>query len=585
MMNISKSLTTFFTVLFFYSVVHSVSAHTTHTTVSPTPSVNPILAEHQARWVPARVEHVTGPVHMATGYDMANIVFVEGDSSTIVIDWGLFATSTARALADYRQYSDKPIKTLMLTHPHGDHYSGVPGLFPDGIPEDVAVIGPDSDLIKTNNSHDLHPYFQGEMYRGMFLQLGASLPKDESGNVGSGVGPPLAFGPISGLPPMTQTLTESQSMTVDGVDFEFIYAPADIVDHYAVWLPQYNVLITGDLPSLAFFVTPRQEQTRDIDNMIDSTRKLIAFPAEHTLYMHSPIIYRGDAGDEMLWNAHDYLKLVRDQTYRAINNNQSADDLIANFPMPERFANNPEMRDHYHAFEWMLRGLYTKKVGWFGGDMAQIVKPLAKQEALRMAKLAGGEKALWQAAQHAYQDEDFGWAVQLASYLLYLQPTQNAYKQLKANAQRSIAYDSITANERYYLLTDALALEGKINPSDIRLVAPAVRGDVLNLSIETILDKYLGVRLRAEESFEYEANITIDISDQQEQHTLTVRQGVALYTKGHTRDSVATVQLKASDFYDIFLGQLSWQEAVTQARVKIDGDANEFFTFINFFDW
>lgn len=551
----------------------------------PLPSVHPILHAHQARWEPARVEHVAGPVHMATGYDMANIIFIEGDTSTIVVDWGLSASRTKQALADYRKYSDKPIKTLMLTHPHGDHYSGVGGLFPEGIPDDVAVIGPANDLIKANNAFDLNPYFQGEMYRGLYLQLGAALPKGPEGYVGSGVGPPLSFGAFSGLPSFTHTLTESEAMTVDGIDFEFIYAPADVVEHFAVWLPQHNVLITGDLPSLAFFVTPRQEKTRDIDNMIDSSRKLAELPADYTLYMHSPLIYRGAEGAEMLWNAHDYLKLVRDQTYRAINNNQSADDLIVDFPMPERFTNNPEMRDHYHAFEWMLRGLYTKKVGWFGGEIAQIVKPLAKEEAQRMAKLAGGQQALWEAAQQAYKDEDFGWTVQLMSYLLRLTPDNTEYKQLKAAAQRTIAYGSITVNERHFLLTDAMVLEGKIKPTDIRLVAPAVRGDVLNLPINTILDKYLGVRLRAEDCLDYQGNITIEITDQSETHTLTIRNGVALYSEGKTTNAIASVQLSSTDFYDLFLSQLSWQDAIDKQKIKLTGNTDAFFTFINLFDW
>lgn len=552
---------------------------------SPHPHVHPVLAAHQARWEPARVEHVTGPVYMATGYDMANIVFVEGDSSTIVIDWGLSSTRTSQALAAFREHSEKPIKTLMLTHPHGDHFSGVGGLFPDGVPDDVAVIGPANELIKASNTFDLNPYFQGEMYRGLYLQLGAALPKGPDGYVGSGVGPPLSFEPYSGLPTFTHTLTGSESMTVDGIDFEFIHAPADVVEHFAVWLPQYKVLVTGDLPSLAFFVTPRQEKTRDIDNMIDSTRKIAELPAEYTLYMHSPLIYKGEEGDEMLWNAHDYLKLVRDQTYRAINNNQSADDLISNFPMPERFANNPEMRDHYHAFEWMLRGLYTKKVGWFGGDMAQIVKPLAKEEAVRIARLAGGEKKLWKAARRAYKDEDYGWAVQLASYLLRLQPSKTDYKMLKAEAQRALAYASISVNERHFLLTDAMALEGKISPTDLRLVAPVVRGDVLNLPIETILDKYLGVRLRAEECLNYEGSIAIELIDQDAHHTLTIRNGVAIYSNGKSGDVIADVKLSADDFYEIFLAQLSWQDAVDNKRVAIEGDGDAFIDFINRFDW
>ena len=522
---------------------------------------------------------------MATGFDFSNIVFVEGEESTIVVDWGMLDDSTEKALVAYREISDKPIKTLMLTHPHGDHFGGVGGLFPEGVPGDVAVIGPANNYMEENLATEMNPYFQGELYRGLFLQMGALLPHGPEGTAGAGVGPQITFGPRSGLLPFTHALTGSESMTVDGIKFEFVYAPGDLVEHFAVWLPDYQVLITGDLPSLIFFVTPRQELTRDIDNMIGSIRMLAEFPARHTVYMHTSRIYRGDAGRAMLWDAHDYLKLVRDQTYRAINNHKSPEDLIADFPMPERFANNRDMRDHYHHFSWMLRGLYTKKVGWFSGEMAQIVKPLAREESLRLAKLAGGEQALWNAAKQAYADEDFGWAVQLAAHLIRLQPDNQEYKQLKAFAQRSIAYRSHSANERHYLLTDALALEGKIKSADIRLIGPAFRADIVKLPVATILDSYLGVRLRAEDCLDYDESIEVEITDDNQLHTLRIRDGVAIHSEGGTQQAIGTVRLKSADFFDLFLGGLSWKEAIDQERVVLDGDADTFHAFINLFDW
>ena len=552
---------------------------------APEPTVNPLLEAHQARWIPARIEHVAGPVHMATGFDLSNIVFIEGDESTIVVDWGMTINNTRKALDAYRKISDKPIETLLLTHPHGDHFGGVGGLFPNGIPGDVAVIGPANNYIKENQSTGIHPYFHGEIYRGLFLQFGILLPPGPAGSAGMGAGPHLAFGAVSAMPSFTHTLTGSESMTIDGITFELIYAPGDLLEHYAVWLPDYQILITGDLPSLAFFVTPRQEPTRDIDNIINSTRMLAEFPARHTVYLHSPRIYRGEAGQAMLRDAHDYLKLVRDQTYRAINNHKSPEDLIADFPMPERFANNPDMKDHYHHFSWMLRGLYTKKVGWFGGEMAQIVKPLAREESLRMAELAGGEEALWSAARKAYEEEDFGWSVQLAAHLIRMRPDNEDYRQLKAFAQRSIAYRSHSAIERHYLLTDAMALEGKITAADMDLVAGFVQADVLNLPVATILNDYLGARLRAEECLDYDQSITFEITDDKQLHSMRIREGVAVYTEGEAPEAINTVRLDSAEFYDIFLGKRSWEEAIDQQRVALRGDADAFYAFINLFDW
>ena len=552
---------------------------------APAPAVNSVLKAHQAQWVPARIEHVAGPVHMAIGYDLSNMVFVEGRESTIVIDWGGFEESTARALADYRQISDKPVKALILTHPHGDHFAGVGGLFPNGIPDDVAVIGPQTDLNKAARNQVLEPYYVGTQYRGAALQMGFMLPEGKEGTVGAGVGPVLRPGSATGLPPFTHTLGGSESISIEGVNFDLVYAPADVEAHYAVWLPDYQVLITGDLPSIRFFVTPRQEPTRDIDNMINSNRMLAKYPAQYTVYLHSPRIYRGEAGKQMLLDAHDYLKLIRDQTYRAINNNQSPDELIVDFPMPTRFLNNPEMMDHYHPFSWMLRGLYTKKVGWFGGEMTQIVKPLGREESLRMAKLAGGEKLMWEAAKQAYEEEDFGWAIQLAAHLIRLQPDNAAYRQLKAYAQRSIAYRSHSASERHFLLTDALALEGKIDPTDKHLIYSLFEKYLVSLPIAILLDTYLGPRLRAEECLDTQKSISVEITDRDELHTIRIRNGVALYEAGASQDTVASVRLNAAEMYDIFLGQISWREAIEQRLAMLRGDANDFYSFVDLFEW
>lgn len=145
----------------------------------PVPAVAPELAAHEAQWDPARIEQVTDRVRMAIGFGFSNIVFIEGETSTIVVDWGLFTNNTAEALAAYRKVSEKPIGTLVLTHPHEDHFAGVGGLFPDGIPEGIAIIGPKHNRFKDGQRVSVAPDFPRTTYRGMVLQFGTPLPKGQ----------------------------------------------------------------------------------------------------------------------------------------------------------------------------------------------------------------------------------------------------------------------------------------------------------------------------------------------------------------------------------------------------------------------
>ena len=84
----------------------------------PKPGVNPKLAAHQEKFLPARVEKVRDRIYFAIGYDLGNMVFVEGDDSVIVIDTLWMVENAAKARDDFVKLCDKPIKTVIYTHSH-----------------------------------------------------------------------------------------------------------------------------------------------------------------------------------------------------------------------------------------------------------------------------------------------------------------------------------------------------------------------------------------------------------------------------------------------------------------------------------
>jgi linear primary-alkylsulfatase len=73
-------------------------------------------------------------------------------------------------------------------------------------------------------------------------------------------------------------------------------------------------------------------------------------------------------------------------------------------------------------------------------------------------------------AQAALDRKEYAWPAQLVNQLYLLDNQATEVRQLKAECLRQMAYVSTGANDRAHLLSQALALEGKVNIA--RLIPP-----------------------------------------------------------------------------------------------------------------
>uniref|UniRef100_UPI0011318B42 MBL fold metallo-hydrolase n=1 Tax=Listeria monocytogenes TaxID=1639 RepID=UPI0011318B42 len=92
---------------------------------------------------------VTDRVYQVRGFDMSNTTIMEGDTGLVITDT-LMSVETARAALDlyYEHRPKKPIKAIIYTHSHADHYGGVAGLISkkDGASGKGGIIGPEGFL-------------------------------------------------------------------------------------------------------------------------------------------------------------------------------------------------------------------------------------------------------------------------------------------------------------------------------------------------------------------------------------------------------------------------------------------------------
>ena len=102
----------------------------------------------------------------------------------------------------------------------------------------------------------------------------------------------------------------------------------------------------------------------------------------------------------------------------------------------------------------------------------------------------------------AYQERDYQWAAELASYLVRVDNDDMAARTVKAAAFRQLGYASMNINWRNWYLTSALELEGRLDTLETakKMANIFMPPDILaEMPVEVSIDAWT-TRLKAEQT-------------------------------------------------------------------------------------
>jgi len=529
----------------------------------PKPHVDPGFAAYSDANDDATFVQLSEHVWAAVGYDIANIGFVVTDEAILVFDTGGEVDRAQVALAALREISDAPIVGVVYSHGHGDHTGGV----------DAFVSKEQRGKIPIYGGRNYQRYLR-EMAvpRGLtraYYQMGGLLPKDETGSVGSGIGPTMGRGRASYQPP-THVVEDRLELDIGGVDVEVFYTPSDLDDGLSLWLPDEKVLMAGDAayPMLPAIATPRFEFGRQSWEALETLDRYRALPVEHLLPGHLRPISGAAEVASFLTNFRDLVQYLQDQSIRAVNRRldhaEAARELEAN--LPPHLANDPNLGEHYHEFDWIAKGMYTKAGGWWNGDVVELVGITPQERAERVIALAGGRKKVQKAADAAFGRGERGWSAELLRMLVRTDPSDEAARKALSRVLRTIAYDSNTSNLRHYLLTEALVMDGTLDLEQlpINLANPAF----LAPNPDSVLFRAQGTRLDPVSSAEVELTAAIRFLDTGDEHTLIIRRGVIEHREGRVEKPDVTIRLDRETWVLIAGGHVRWLDAFDQKRIE-----------------
>ena len=531
-------------------------------------------------------EVVPGKIWQIRGYDISVMTIIRGQSGWIVVDPLLTeeaATAGWKLFADTVEAKEgkKPIKAVIFSHSHSDHFGGVGGIVtPEQVKrEKIRIIAPHGFSEEATAENVLAGTAMGRRALYMF---GAILPIGPRGQVDTGLGPKLSSGTIGYMEPTETVGAKGGTLTIDGLAFEFLDAGGtEAPSEFVFYIPAYKALHTTEVVTrtLHNVLTLRGAQVRDAlhwSQVIDAALLKWGGKADVVLASHHWPTWGTANVDELLANQRDAYRYVHDRTLFAANRGATLHELADRTPEAAVQARDFSTRSYYGTLNHDMKAVYQRYFGWWDGNPANFNPLPPEQSAPRYVALAGGANKLLAAGRDAIAAGDYRWAAELLNKLVFAEPENEAARGALASAYDQLGYQAESGAWRNYYLGAAATLRR----ADLREVNGNGQSRSFISAIPTaVFFDALATRFAPDLGEVPNGTFQFVLPDSGETVAVIVRDGVEIPRYG-VKDAAptATITIDRKTLDDVMLGAVRFPELMQSGAIKIEGDRVAFLT-------
>tara|TARA_Y100000746_G_scaffold71451_1_gene59505 strand:+ start:552 stop:2264 length:1713 start_codon:yes stop_codon:yes gene_type:complete len=515
-----------------------------------------------------------GKIHFAIGFGIANSIMVEGDKGNIIIDASDSVFEAEKIYSLFSQKNSNPIKAIIYTHNHGDHTFGTAFYVNNQDEKPQIIAHEDTDYYVQRIMGILNPIITERSNR----MFGTLLSEDDLINVGIGPSLSVAKSPTGYIKPNV-TFKDYLELNIAGIKIELFHAPGETNDQLFVWLPEHKALLPGDNVYKTFpnLYTIRGTTHRDVVGWVNSIDHMKNFDAEYLFPSHTKPIIGKENIEEILTIYRDAIQYIHDQTIRLMNEGLYPDQIAELIKLPEHIANSPYLYEFYGTVRWSVKSIFNGYLGWFSGNPSELDPLSRKERAIRMSKLAGGDKALLEQLYSAVENEDMQWALELSDHLITLDYFIDDVKDLRKKALIYEGSRSSNPNKRNYFLTAALELNESFEKN---ILIERTEELLEQISIDTLFN-VLSVRFNPEKTneeltacFNFSSGISKNID---------IRNDVAVVSDIKQQECDLHIKTDEIEFKKILVGLESPISSLASGKIEVEGGSTQFLKFLSMF--
>lgn len=558
-------------------------------------TVNPSLWENVINNHSYGLFQVTDGIYQVRGYDMANITFIEGNTGWLIFDTGMGreVAQAAKELVD-KNLGKKPVKAVLISHPHVDHFGGVRAFVSEDEEADAAL--PIEQQISSGKIPIIVPegfaehaiaenvYAGTAMSRRANYQYGVMLEKDASGALSIGIGMGQSRGELTYMMPTWEVTKTGQTVTIDGVEIEFqltpgTEAPAEMNAYFpqkkALWLAEN---CTGSLHNL---YTLRGAEVRDGNAWAEYIMEAVSRYGERTevtFQSHNWPHWGKDVVNEYMINTAAVYKYINDETLALLNQGYTSTEITDMISLPDALAKNWYTRQYYGTVAHDAKAVYQKYMGWYDANPINLNKMSPEESAKKWVEYlnAGGIDEAMKKAKEEFDKGEYQWVAEFTNLLVFADPNNQDARYLCADALEQLGYQAESGTWRNCYLSAALELRKGNQTGNLPGNGTFASDLVSNLTPEMTFD-YMGILLDRKAVADKSFTIAFKLNDTSEDYTVCVRYGALLYTKGtitSNPDVTVTCPKKAL----LYLANGQGEDFMKAADVKGDKASFELLT-------
>lgn len=527
-------------------------------------------------WRNAQLNHlyglfeVTDGIYQVRGYDMTNITFIEGDTGWIVFDPLMSVECSKAALALVNEnLGQRPVKGIVISHPHVDHYGGIKGIISEEESTNIPIIVPEGFH---EHAVSENVYAGNAMGRRAGYQYGTILDSGETGSLAIGIGMGQSKGTVSYLMPNDTITQTGETRTIDGVLMEFQMTPGtEAAAEMNTWFPQKNALwlaenCTGTLHNL---YTLRGAQVRDGNAWAEYIMEAVTrygASAEVVFQAHNWPHWGNQFINEYMHNTAAVYKFINDQTLMYINQGYTSDEISNMITLPEALEKNWYTRQYYGTVAHDSKAVYQKYMGWYDANPVNLNPLTPSDSARKYVEYMGDPEEILKKAREDFDKGEYQWVAEITNVLIYADPANEQARYLCADALEQLAYQAESGTWRNAYLSGALELRNGTTEDQSKR-AKSSADLQMTMTPEMMFDQ-MGILLDANAAQDLNLKINFNITDVGT-YLVTIDSGVLLYQEGvKDEEADASLTLPRTAMFSI----LTKNEEQQKQGIQIEGD-------------
>jgi len=439
-------------------------------------------------------------IYQVRGVDLSDITFVRGKTGWIVFDPLVSAEATRAATKLFQEKvgEGRPIKAVIYSHTHGDHWGGVRGL--DLKDEDVAsgkvqIIAP-IDFMEFTVAENV---FAGNaMNRRLFYQYGLLLPVAPHGFVTQGLGHKISAGQTGLIAPTRFVSEPIEEFEVDGVRMIFqntpnTEAPREMNTYFpdmkALWMAE-NVSAT-----LHNIYTLRGAQVRDAlrwSKYLNESLHRFGKEAEVMFTAHHWPRWGNARIQEILRDQRDLYAHMNNQVLHLANQGVTINQIHNVYRLPGSILQKWHCRGYHGSPEHNSRGVVQRFLGFWDCNPATLAPLSPEDSAPLYVEMMGGAPKIIARGQELFNEGKYLLAMEIVNKLVQAEPQNQAAKDLLADIFEQLGYQQENPGLRNSYLSGAYELRSGIPQGE---AASSSSPDVIRAMSTELFLNFLGIKM------------------------------------------------------------------------------------------